>query len=358
MAETVTFSVSQTKGLHGVLQKDPNTSRYSSPGDEQQGLLPSGAVRIPDEHPYLGEVDGRSGQHVIFDGPGANARLIYMETAQGERLPTTGRDSMTRAQWEQSVRVRTLAAIESALGRLMLDQNRRDELQQRKRTLQGASGLGGAKGLGSTRPTRGGGGAGRSRLSSFFGGGAGTRVGDIGAILADPSLRGDFLDPGGTLSFDAQAALVEGLDLEDMSPELLELLDSSAYIEFLVWDDGSGTIQYIDARLLSLSQLNENAKTAKASMNFPSAYSYLESGYSIARKGWDNEGGSPAKVLRHVDGVVYIGIEGAWEVVTSRKNGEGGDPNLAAADLAAADWYVVGAVSSLLLPRPDLEVKF
>lgn len=91
-------------------------------------------------------------------------------------------------------------------------------------------------------------------------------------------------------------------------------------------------------------------------MNFPSAYSYLEAGYPIAREGWrPSDSELPTKMLKVVNGAVCIGKEGEWQIVTSRK---GSDGNLLVTDIPAMDWYVVGDVSSALLPRPDLEIKF
>jgi len=91
-------------------------------------------------------------------------------------------------------------------------------------------------------------------------------------------------------------------------------------------------------------------------LNFPSAYSYLEAGYAIGREGWAAAGQTaPAKWLMVVEGVVCIGTEGNWSVITSRKTGDG---NILPQDLTAKDWLVAAQVSSLMLPRPDLEVKF
>lgn len=204
-------------------------------------------------------------------------------------------------------------------------------------------------------------GSGATTWSAVFGGTVAEDLAALEDVLRNGGPGGESATgPDGLLLFDVQAALVDGLNLEDFTPELISWLDPSLYVNFEAGVDGDGIEGWIGAILGTKASIASTITAGPTmeikNINFPSAYSYLETGYSIARNGWRTASGQPhTKMLKVVDGVVCIGLDGAWEVVTSRQVADG---NVLSADLTAVDWEVVGNVSEMLPTRPNIEIKF
>lgn len=262
----------------------------------------------------------------VFSVAGPNGLLVgFRDQASGVFTPLgRGARQLTRAQYDQQLR-------------------------------QQNSPIGNPRGDRKPRPVRGGaggGGGGGGGVPSFpgvaFAGAGGTRVDQLRGVLANPPAG--FQRPDGTLSDQAQASLVEGLDASDFTAELVAYLDNGTSINFLIYDDGQGTIQYVDARLETPQSLA--LLSYRTAMNYLTAAQLLDLGYAIARLAWF-ESGVATKMLMIRGGVTQIGMEGAWEIVTSER-GET-DPNVTAADLLAMDWVGIGAVPEVEL-MADLEL--
>lgn len=298
---TVTISVSSVLSMGTGAQT--NRGVGSTPGVTVEGTPEDGSVPL-------------------FSGPGPQAILVAFRYPTGDVIPV-GRDSrqITRAQYEQRQRQR-----QNPIGN-----NRGD---RKPRPTRGGSSGGSSSGGGGGFP------------GVTFSGSGSDRAGQMRVILVNPP-RG-FLNGDGTLSTAAQQALVAGLDAADFTAEIVALLDPENFLNFLVYDDGLGTISYIDARLetpLSLALL-----AYEPTMNFLTAYEHLLLGSPIGRVAW-GENGVPEKWLVRKDGYVYIGTEGAWQIVTSERGED--EANLAVADLLAGDWVVSGA-SATVDTQPDL----
>lgn len=251
----------------------------------------------------------------VFSVAGPNGLLVgFRNQASGFFTPLgRGARQLTRAQYEQ---------------------------QQRQQN----SPIGNPRGDRKPRPVRGGagggGGGGGGGVPSFpgvaFTGAGGTRVDQLRGVLANPPAG--FQRPDGTLSEQAQASLVEGLDASDFTAEVLAYLDNGTSINFLIYDDGQGTILYVDARLETPQSLA--LLSYRTAMNYPTAAQLLDLGYAISRLAWF-ESGVATKMLMIRGDVIQIGSEGSWEIVTSERGDT--DPNVTAADLLATDWVGIGA---------------
>lgn len=87
-------------------------------------------------------------------------------------------------------------------------------------------------------------------------------------------------------------------------------------------------------------------------LDFASAYPYLEAGYLIGREGWRTAPDAPlSKYLKMMGGIVYIGTEGAWDVVTSKTGAE--EANFSLSDYLAEDYIAFG-VSEQINPYAAL----
>lgn len=203
------------------------------------------------------------------------------------------------------------------------------------------------------RPTRAGG-RGSTTGGGMFAGGAGDRLSQLQALLAAGGISPTgtpIVRPSGQLTDETQAALVEGLDLDEYTEALVAYIDPAYSVQFLIYDDGLGTISYIDGQLLTpaaLASLNAYLDP----MNFPTAYQYAALGYRIGRAGWTEDGEGPDEFLKLEDGVWYRGTEGAWEIVTGDTGAA--DPLVTMADLTAVDWVVVATAVETLPVREQL----
>lgn len=205
------------------------------------------------------------------------------------------------------------------------------------------------------RPSRAGGVNGTANLPTFAGG-APDRIAQLQAMLpTGVSPEGDpIVRPSGQLTESAQADLVAGLDLDEYTEALVAYLDPAYSVQFLIYDDGLGTLSYIDGVLQTPSSLT-SLNAYLPPMNFPTAHQYAEMGYLIGRAGWTEDGAGPDEWLRLTDGIWYRGTEGAWVVVKGDTGAA--EPNLLIGDVAAIDWVVSPYLTDTLPTLKQLEVR-
>jgi hypothetical protein len=162
---------------------------------------------------------------------------------------------------------------------------------------------------------------------------------------------GDLVDPAGLLTDEAQAALVEGLNLGEISDGLLSLLDPENFIRFQV-ESVDGRTYYTNAQLLTPDEIEQETSFTANAMNYPTAYQYFELGYLIARSSWADEyDDGPRRFLARMGGIDFdVTLEGQ----TPFRIGE--DATLTKGDYLATDWVLVDGCAANLPEREPFPV--
>jgi hypothetical protein len=188
-----------------------------------------------------------------------------------------------------------------------------------------------------------------------FAGGAPSRIDQLQQMLTTGATPGGvpIVRPSGQLTDEAQAALLAGLDLDEYTEALVAYIEPTYSVQFLIHDDGLGTVSYIDGVLQTPSSL-ASLNAYLPPMNFPTAHQYAELGYLIGRSGWTSDGEGPDEWLKLTDGIWYRGTEGAWVVVKGDTGAA--DPTLLIDDVTAIDWVVSPYPTETLPTLEQLEV--
>jgi len=156
--------------------------------------------------------------------------------------------------------------------------------------------------------------------------------------------------PGGSLTDDAQAALIEGLDLDEYTPALVAWLAPTQSVEFLVYDAGPGSrIAYIEGRMLTADSLHD-LNSSYPPMNFPTAYRYALAGRPIARQSWAEEFDlDPPRWITYERGAWFENLPNVRRLMQV-----GDEPSLTESDYLAQDWRLpTGAATGGVAPQPD-----
>jgi len=144
------------------------------------------------------------------------------------------------------------------------------------------------------------------------------------------------LTPGGQLSPATQSALIDGLDLDEFTQDLVAWLDPTASINFLVYDNGVGGRFYIAPRLLSAAEINIFNRN-RHPMTFADVYPAAVQGSYIAIAEWAADDGDLTKWLLLQGGVWFVGPLDNLAIVTSERGATPG--NITISEMRAKTWF-------------------
>jgi hypothetical protein len=151
--------------------------------------------------------------------------------------------------------------------------------------------------------------------------------------------------PNGKLKEASQADLVLGLDIDQFTEQLVSLLDPASSINFLIYDDGSGNVTYVDAKLETPETLANYSLTNK--MNFPTAWTYAKNdGIPIARSSWRVES-VPTKWITWEKGLAYV--------YSAENRAPVNNATLSEADFRAVDWEFPPNCNVSVVMRPGFD---